>query len=119
MVEEIDYHINDFTRKNNGKVLNADVEYSTSLDTDLANITYGSQEGRSLKENNLGSDDLVYTVKCQSYQVKDTKEVMVPEHVAMGSVDGFVKTYWKSLQKEITRLNGLTMLSNRFKNTCF
>jgi|GEM_PF-691313 hypothetical protein len=91
MVEEIDYHINDFTRKNNGKVLNADVEYSTSLDTDLANITYGSQEGRSLKENNLGSDDLVYTVKCQSYQVKDTKEVMVPEHVAMGSVDGFVK----------------------------
>lgn len=89
MSDDIDYMIEDVLQNGEGMITGMDVMYETSLEQDVANITYGSAQGTSEVEREFGENDFIYTVKPDNLQEKGREKVMVPESVAHGSPNNF------------------------------
>lgn len=89
MTEDLDYDVIDVMRTDEGQITGMDVMYETSVEQDVAHITYGSSRGQSTVERGIGEDDFVYTVKPENLQQTRRDEVMVPETVAQGSAENF------------------------------
>ena len=91
MTDDIEYDVVDVLMTDEGKITSMDVFYETSIEQDVAQITYGSASGRSTVGREFGDDDLVYTVKPDNLQETRREKVLVPESVAFGSVENFAE----------------------------
>ncbi|MFB6191531.1 MAG: hypothetical protein ABEJ64_03815 [Candidatus Nanohaloarchaea archaeon] len=89
--DEVEYHVIEALRTDEGRITRADVEYDSEVESGVLEITYGSRRGDSLRERDVGYDDRVYTVKPQNFDEKGVEEVLVPEPAATGSVEGLVE----------------------------